>query len=105
VRVFDLGADGHLRNGRVGAELTYEGVAGRADGMKLDIEGNLYVAGNTPKGVWVFNPSGWLLGFIGVGELPANLAWGGDDWRTLFITARTSVYRVGTKAPGLPVVV
>jgi gluconolactonase len=46
-----------------------------------------------------------LIGFIGVGEFAANLAWGGDDWRTLYITARTSVYRVPMRIAGQPVVV
>jgi gluconolactonase len=103
VRVFDLGPDGLLRHGRVCAELVHGDVRGRADGMKLDVEGNLYVAGNTPEGIWVFNPAGKLIGFIGVGELAANLAWGGDDWRTLYITARTSVYRVPLRVAGQPV--
>jgi sugar lactone lactonase YvrE len=105
VRVFDRSADGSLRHGRVCAQLIHGDVLGRADGMKLDVEGNLYVAGNTPEGIWVFNPGGKLIGFISVGELAANLAWGGDDWRTLYITARTSVYAVPMKIPGQPVVI
>jgi hypothetical protein len=52
VRVFDLGADGSLRYGRVCAQLIHNEVLGRADGMKLDVEGNLYVAGNTQEGIW-----------------------------------------------------
>jgi sugar lactone lactonase YvrE len=104
VRVFDLGADGALHHGRVCAELIHGEVSGRADGMKLDVEGNLYVAGNTAEGIWVFNPSGQLIGFIGVGEAAANLAWGGGDWRTLYVTARTSVYRVPLNVAGQPVI-
>jgi hypothetical protein len=60
--------------------------------MKLDVHGNLYVAGGTPEGIWVFNPEGVLLGCIGVGEEqnrrrtgpggPANLCWGDDDWQS-----------------------
>jgi sugar lactone lactonase YvrE len=105
VRVFDRSADGSLRHGRVCVQLIHGDVLGRADGMKLDVEGNLYVAGNTPEGIWVFNPGGKLIGFISVGELAANLAWGGDDWRTLYITARTSVDRVPMKVAGQPMVV
>lgn len=105
VRVFDRQADGTLRHGRMCAELLHGDVLGRADGMKLDVEGNLYVAGNTQEGIWVFNPDGRLIGFIGVGELAANLAWGGDDWRTLYITARTSVYQVPMKIAGQPVAI
>jgi gluconolactonase len=51
----------------------------------------------------VFEPGGVRLGIIPVPELPANLAWGDADWSTLYITARTSVYRVRTKTAGLPV--
>ncbi|MGQ9628882.1 MAG: SMP-30/gluconolactonase/LRE family protein [bacterium] len=103
VRIFDISADGTLRGGRVFAELIYEDTKGRADGMKMDARGNLYVAGNTKEGIWVFNPEGRLIGFIDVGEEPANLAWGGEDWRTLFVTARTSVYRVPMRVAGMPV--
>ena len=78
--------------------------------MKLDAAGNLYVAGNSKDGIWVFTPDGTLLGFIGTGEEmnrqgtapggPANLAWGDDDWQTMYATAVTSVYRLRMKVPG-----
>ena len=103
VRVFDIADDRSLTNGRVFAELKYSGVTGRPDGMKMDIQGNLYVAGNTIEGIWVFNPEGVLIGLVGVGEEPANLAWGGDGWKTLFVTARTSVYRLPMRVAGQPV--
>lgn len=103
VRVFDVGADGSLRNDRVFAELRYGELVGRPDGMKMDVAGHLYVAGSTQEGVWVFHPEGRLLGFIEVGEAPANLAWGGEDWRSLFVTARTSVYRILMNIAGMPV--
>ena len=70
--------------------------------MKLDSRGNLYVAANTVEGVWVYAPDGTLLGFVGVPEPPANLAWGGPDNSTLFITATTSVYRLPMEVPGQP---
>jgi sugar lactone lactonase YvrE len=103
VRVFEITPDGSLSGGRVFAELRYGEILGHADGMKMDSEGNIYVAGNTPEGVWVFSPEGELIGLIGVGEGPANLAWGGDGWRTLFVTARTSVYRISMRVAGMPV--
>jgi gluconolactonase len=105
VKLFDVAPDGSLANGRVFADVAYAGTTGRPDGMKLDSLGNVYVAANTAEGVWVFGPEGTLLGFIGVGEGPANLAWGGDDWRTLFVTASTSVYRLPMKVAGQPLVV
>jgi gluconolactonase len=100
VRLFDLRADGGLSNGRIFAEVARGETTGRPDGMKLDTRGNLYVTANTSDGVWVYAPDGTLLGCIGVPEPPANLAWGGSDNRTLFVTARSSVYRVQMKAVG-----
>jgi gluconolactonase len=102
VRVFEIGEDGSLQNGRIFADVTYDGAEGRPDGMKLDSLGNLYVAANTEHGIWVFNSDAVLLGFIGVPEPPSNLAWGGNDWRTLYITARTSVYEVPMRVAGQP---
>lgn len=103
VRFFDLAGDGTLQNDRIFAKLEYNDIRGKADGMKMDEKGNIYVAGNTLEGIWVFDPEGTLLGLIGVGEGPANLAWGGTDWKTLFITAKTSVYRLPMGVAGQPV--
>jgi gluconolactonase len=100
VRRFDVAPDGRATNGRVFCETTHEGVAGHPDGMKLDAQGNLYVAANTDDGLWVYNPRGELLGFIDVGEPPSNCAWGDEDWCTLYVTARTSVYRLRLQVSG-----
>jgi sugar lactone lactonase YvrE len=102
VRVFDLGADGALSNGRVFVDVSHGETTGRPDGMKLDVYGNLYIAANTLDGVWVYGPDGVLLGCIGVPEPPANLAWGGPDNSTLFITAKSSVYRQPMTVSGQP---
>lgn len=103
VRVFDVGADGSLRNGKQFVDVSRGDTVGRPDGMKLDSRGNLYVTANTPEGVWVYAPDGALLGLIGLGESPANLAWGGDGWQTMFVTAQTSVYRLRMRTAGQPV--
>jgi gluconolactonase len=89
---YDVLSDGSLVNGRVFADITSK-VDGLADGMKVDSKGNIYTAG--PGGVWVLSPSGKHLGTITPPETPANCAWG-DDGRTLYMTAVTSVYRVRT---------
>jgi len=68
---------------------------GVVDGIKCDEHGNVWVTG--PGGVWVITPEGEHLGVIEVPENTSNLAWGGPDWRTLFITASTSVYAIPTK--------
>jgi gluconolactonase len=105
VRVFDVAGDGSLRNGKRFVDVSQGDTVGRPDGMKLDSRGNLYVTANTPEGIWVYAPDGALLGLIGIGEAPANCAWGGDDWQTLLVTAQTSVYRLRTKVRGQPVLV
>jgi sugar lactone lactonase YvrE len=95
IRVFDVGANHELSNGRVFAENIGDGdptKGGLVDGMKADERGDIYVTG--PVGVWVFAPDGEHLGVIGVPESVGNLNWGDDDWRTLYIAASTSIYRV-----------
>lgn len=98
IRVYDVTADGSLNNGRIFAEEPGSGDDGVPDGMKLDRDGNIYVTG--PKGIWVWDPQGRHLGTIVLPEQPANLAWGDKDYRTLYITATTSVYRLRTRARG-----
>lgn len=100
VRAFDVKADGTLANSRIFADMDHP-QPGSPDGMKLDTQGNLYVTGAT--GVWVFTPEGEHLGVIALPERPANCAWGDDDKQTLYITARTSLYRIRTLVPGIPV--
>jgi len=96
IRVFDVAADGALSNGRIFATGIRSSLEpGVPDGMKCDQRGNVWVT--APGGVWVYAPSGDLLGKLRVPELVANLAWGGPDFRTLFLTATHSVYRVTTK--------
>lgn len=97
VRAFDVLPDGTLAHGRVFAEMQSPATGG-PDGMKLDVEGNLYVTG--PGGTWLFDPAGNHLDTLITPEKPANLAFGDTDRRTLYITARTSVYRVRTRLPG-----
>jgi gluconolactonase len=66
--------------------------------MKVDLNGNLYVADTS--GIWIFSSKGRRLGKISIPEAPANCAWGDNDLRSLFITARTSLYRVRLKISG-----
>jgi len=64
----------------------------------VERKGNLYVTG--PGGVWVFDKRGKHLGTILMAELPANCGWGDADYRTLYLTARTGLYRIRLKIPG-----
>jgi gluconolactonase len=101
IRVFDVGVNHELSNGRVFAGNIGEGdpaKGGLVDGMKADERGDIYVTG--PDGVWVFAPGGEHLGVIGVPESVGNLNWGDDDWRTLYIAASTSIYRVRLNVGG-----
>jgi sugar lactone lactonase YvrE len=100
IRAFDVQRDGTLANGRVFADLSDPAAGGVPDGMKVDVQGNVYCTG--PGGIWVLSPEGETLGRIEVPEQPANLAWGDRDYQTLYITARTGVYRVRTLIGGRP---
>jgi gluconolactonase len=100
IRAFDVAADGGLANGRLWADMASPD-AGSPDGMKVDSLGNVYCTG--PGGLWVFTPEAHCLGVLKGPEQPANLAFGGPDLRTLYITARTSLYTLRTRVPGIAV--
>jgi len=74
---------------------------GNLDGMKVDVEGNVYCTG--PGGIWVLDANGKHLGTILTGVQTTNIAWGEDDWRTLFYTTRTTLGRIRLKILGTPV--
>jgi gluconolactonase len=80
-------------------DVTKETADGLPDGMKVDQKGNLYCTG--PGGIWIFSPAGKHLGTIQPPETPANLAWGDADGKTLYITARTGLYRIVLQIPGI----
>tara|TARA_B100001245_G_scaffold166531_1_gene125942 strand:+ start:100 stop:999 length:900 start_codon:yes stop_codon:yes gene_type:complete len=97
IRAFDVADDGSLSNNRVFANM-YSTEDGVPDGMKVDVEGNIYCTGS--EGCWVFDASGKQLGIIRLPEIPANCAWGGPDNQTMLFTARTSVFSQRMKIPG-----
>ena len=103
IRAFNLQPNGTLARAtdRVFCELKGER-AGEPDGMKIDVEGNIYCTG--PGGVWVIDPSGKHLGTIVTdAKQTTNCAWGGEDWKSLFITTIETLYRIQLKIPGIPV--
>jgi gluconolactonase len=101
IKVFDVSADGSLSGGHVWfAVPPDEPGEGIFDGMKCDEHGNVWVTG--PRGVWVISPAGELVGVIEVPEVVGNLAWGGDDWHTLFMPSSTSLYRIATRVGPAP---
>jgi gluconolactonase len=96
---FDVKPDGTIANGKVFYDVSNQSADGLPDGLKLDQRGNLYATG--PGGIWVFSPEGKHLGTIQPPEVPANCAWGDQDGKTLYMTARTGLYRIKLSIPGL----
>jgi gluconolactonase len=91
--------DGSVAKGTLFFDMTASPGEDALDGMKVDQRGNLYVSG--PGGLWVLSPEGRHLGTIVTPQHPHNLAWGGADGRTLYITARSGLYRMPLKIPGV----
>jgi gluconolactonase len=98
LRAYSVKRDGTVENGRDFASMASPDPGG-PDGMAVDAEGNLYCTG--AGGIWMFTPKGQHLGTIRTPETPANCTFGGPDLRTLYITARTSVYRIRLANPGM----
>jgi gluconolactonase len=94
---YPVNADGTLGGGTLFVDATSEQAPGVPDGMKVDVRGNLFATG--PGGVWVIAPDAKVLGKIMPEEVPANVGWG-DDGHTLYMTARTSLYRVRLTTQG-----
>lgn len=95
---FAVNANGTLSDPKVFSDVTSETTEGLPDGLKLDKKGNIYATG--PGGVWIFNPAGQVIGKIQPTEVPANVGWG-DDGKTLYMTARTGLYRIKLAAEGM----
>jgi gluconolactonase len=102
LRAFSLREDGGASASRRLAEIApwKSSVRGVPDGLTLDGEGHVYVAG--PGGVWVFAANGGRLGVIPIAETPASCAFGDADGKTLYITARTRLYKIRMSIAGLP---
>jgi len=100
IRAFDVKPDGTITNSRILADL-HDDAEGSVDGMKVDSEGNIYVT--SPGGISIIDPEGNKLGAIEMPEVSANVAWGDDDWKTLFITASTSLYRIRLNIAGIKI--
>ena len=96
--VYDVADDGTL--GEAADFLDSSGVEGdgAADGLKVDALGNLWATG--PGGVWIISPDGRHLGTIQPTEVPANVAFGDADGRTLYMTARSGLYRIRVNVAG-----
>ena len=99
IRVFEVADDGTLANGRLFAETGGDG-PGRPDGMKIDSEGNLYCC--AAGGLHFFQPDGTFLGRLRTPIQIPNFTWGDEDLCSLYLTGVTTLYRVRTRIPGIP---
>lgn len=100
IRVWKVNANGSVSGGKLFHKM--QGAdSGVADGMKCDVEGNIYCTG--PGGVHVISPVGKLLGRLKIPGHSTNMCWGDDDWCSLYVTTYDSVYRTRVKVPGIAV--
>ena len=100
IHAIEVDASGKMLRRRIFADLNEGTEPGIPDGMKVDSKGRVFCTG--PGGIWVMEPSGKRIGVIRVPEQAVNFAFGGDDLRTLFVTAVTSVYTLRVRTPGQP---
>lgn len=96
---YSVDSEGNLSDGRVFFDMTHAPGEDAIDGIKVDQQGNLYVSG--PGGIWILSPEGKHLGTIIAPKHPHNLAWGGEDGKTLYMTARDTLYRMPLKLAGI----
>jgi gluconolactonase len=103
IRAFDVAPNGTLAKASDRVFVDLRGAEpGVPDGMKVDVEGNVYCGG--AGGLWIIDPKGKKLGRVAHGA-PAttNLAFGGADWKTLYFTSRNHLGSVNVKIAGIPV--
>jgi len=100
IHALEVDAAGRMVRRRIFADMNAGELPGIPDGLKVDSEGRVFCTG--PGGIWVFAPDGTRLGTIVYPEQSVNFAFGGEDLRTLFCCAHTSVYTLRVKVPGQP---
>ncbi len=96
---YEVQPDGSLKNGKLFFDMTSAGTEDALDGMKVDKAGNLYVSG--PGGLWILSPQGKHLGTIIAPKHPHNFAWGDADGKTLYLCARSGLYRIKLNIEGI----
>ncbi|MDB5864783.1 MAG: hypothetical protein JWO70_2589 [Betaproteobacteria bacterium] len=100
IHALEIDAAGKMVGRSIFADMNEGDRPGIPDGLKVDSQGRVFCSG--PGGVWVFTPEGKKIGVIEFPEQAVNFAFGGDDLRTLFCCAYTSVYTLRMKVPGQP---
>jgi gluconolactonase len=99
IKRYEVQPDGAVANGAMLIDISKDTTPGITDGMRVDSKGNIYET--AAGGVWVISPEGKHLGTILTPELAANVEFGDADRKTLYIAARTSIYKIRVKTPGL----
>ncbi len=98
IRAFDVALDGTLSNNRVFCDMS-SADPGVPDGIKVDTEGRVFCVGS--GGIWVIAPSGEVIAILKMPEVVRNLAFGGPDFRTLYLTTRGALAKLEVKTPGI----
>jgi len=98
IRRYEVQPDDAITNEKTFIDMSADMSAGAPDGMKIDSKGNVYSTG--PGGIWILSPEGRHLGTIMMPSVATNLAFGGADGKSLFITARSGLYRIELKVAG-----
>jgi gluconolactonase len=96
---YEVQPDGSVKNGKLFFDLTKAAGEDAIDGLKVDKAGNVYVSG--PGGLWILSSAGKHLGTIVPPKHPHNFAWGGPDGKTLYLCARSGLYRIQLNIEGV----
>ena len=99
VNRYEVRADDTLANGKLFFDLRKATGGGVTDGMRVDTKGNVYETG--PGGTWIISPEGKHLGTIRAPEVSTNIGFGDADKKTLYIAARTGIYKIRVNTPGI----
>jgi gluconolactonase len=99
VNRYDVNPDGTLANGKLFFDMRKETEPGITDGLRVDTKGNLWETG--PGGIWIISPEGKHLGTIKAPEISTNLGFGDADKKTVYIAARSSIYKIRVNTPGI----
>ena len=99
VRRYDVQPDDTLTNSQMFIDMSSDKAGGITDGMKVDTKGNVWESG--PRGIWITSPEGKHLGTILTPEFVANLCFGDRDNKTLYVAARTGIYKIRVNIPGI----
>jgi len=100
IRRYEVQPDDTLTNGRMFYDMSDDKADGITDGMKVDINGNLWETGPGPA-IWIISPEGKHLGTVRLPEISANLCFGDNDHKSIYVAGRTTIYKIRVKTPGV----